>query len=556
MNYNLRPAFVAGLAASVMAACGGGNSSDKAASLRLSGTAATGAAIAGATVSVKCAAGTGTAVTRADGGFLVAIADGSLPCVLQVAPAGENALHSVIDGSGSGSATVNVSPLTELVVAKLAAQLPADLFADFDAAAQASVTASALQSAITAVAAALHGAVDLSGIDPIKDPLVAANGSTAGNGLDQKLDALQAVLAASRTTLAELATAVAASGGSDAAVQTILRPSAAGCAGLRSGRYAWLSPVGDSTASLVDIDAATLAMSYTTDDGSAGQLTLSDDGGCVYSVADDGQSSTKLLVSRSGIAVARDTATSGVNSGSSWVSGVLVPVQSIPLTELAGTWNKLEYFRDPMNGQSDFRPFYGSLVLSGSGMFTAGSECDASGACAPAEAVGAVFSVNSSGGFDVGGSSVEPPSRLFALKTADGHLSMFLVYSNGRGIVALTRQESLPLPAVGSVAHIWDFSISSNGFASALVEQTTTVIAVDAAAGTLTRLRAADNRVESYKNDDPQTGMRSRSANSCTINAAPTVCAGIISLVLPGTGISIYVPAAPQNFFGISIAKP
>jgi hypothetical protein len=31
---------------------------------------------------------------------------------------------------------------------------------------------------------------------------------------------------------------------------------------------------------------------------------------------------------------------------------------------------------------------------------------------------------------------------------------------------------------------------------------------------------------------------------------------GLTSLALPGTGVSMYVCAAPQNFFGISIAKP
>ena len=51
---------------------------------------------------------------------------------------------------------------------------------------------------------ALTGIVDLNGVDPIQDPLVAASGGSQGNGLDQTLDTLGAKLALAQVTLADV----------------------------------------------------------------------------------------------------------------------------------------------------------------------------------------------------------------------------------------------------------------------------------------------------------------------------------------------------------------
>lgn len=545
---------LAACAASILlAACGGGGGGGSGTTpLTLSGTAATGAAIAGAPVEAKCASGTGSASTKPDGSYSIEIAGGSLPCVLEVRPAGGAALHSVIDGSGAGSVNVNITPLTELVVAKLAAGAPSELFTTFDAAAQAKLTTSGVNAALGAVTTALQGAVDLAGINPIKDPLVAANGSTTGDALDQKLDALQAVLGAAQTTLAELTTAVATSGDTAAPVQTILKPAATSCAGLRSGNYVAINPNETDPAwqaHVFALDAATLTATF----HDASSVTLTDDGGCAYSVADDGISSTKVLVSKSGLAVSRDTFTSGVNAGKTDV-GVVIPAQAIPLSELTGSWSLVDYFRD--TGMTSFVPGRGLLTVDAAGKVTAYMACDSAGVCMPESIRDDAFSVNASGGFNVGGSAAEPASRAFAFKTADGHLSMFVLYSNNRGMMVLTKQSSLPLPPVGAVLNAWDFVITSTGFASPLVDHSSTVTAVDAATGTFTLTRASDNRVDSFKNNDPQTGFRHRATNSCTANGAPLGCAGIASLPLPGTGVIAYISVAPANFFGVAVSKP
>ena len=84
----------------------------------VSGTAATGAAIASGTVTLKCVAGTsGVVTTNTDGSFSIDVSNATLPCVGRVdyKDAGGTArkLHTFIKAPG----TANITPLTELLVA-------------------------------------------------------------------------------------------------------------------------------------------------------------------------------------------------------------------------------------------------------------------------------------------------------------------------------------------------------------------------------------------------------------------------------------------------------
>jgi Fe-S cluster assembly iron-binding protein IscA len=550
--------LVAGAALAVLAACGGGggsNPTDNETALKLSGTAATGLAIANAPVEAKCASGTGTATTSGDGTYTLTIEGGSLPCVLQVAPGGGEPLRSLIDGSGAGEATVNITPLTELIAAKAAGGDPAALFDNFDAAAQAKVSTAAVQEAVQAVVVALQGVIDLAGVDPIKDTLVAAtSGGGTGNELDQKLDALQAALAAAQTTLAEVTTAVATSGSTAAPVQTILQPAASGCAGFRSGIYVAMNPAETDSEWAVHkltLDAANLRATF--HDNTSVDFT--DDGNCAYSVPDDGVSTSKILVTKAGLAIGRDTYTSGAYAGKTDVS-VIVPLQAIPLSELAGTWNWMEYLRD--TGMTSFAASRGVMAIAADGRITSGSDCNSAGTCqdwTPTE--GDAFRVHSEGGFLVGDDDpAEPASRAFAFKSAGGHLSMFVLLSNNRGMAVLTKQKPQSLPEVGTVTKFWDFQLLADGFANAVLDTHLTVTAVNAETRAFTRIRQSDSRVDTQSLDNPDIGLRSRVPNSCTVDGAARNCAGVNVLPLPGTGLVVSHAIAPQNFFGISVIQP
>jgi len=76
------------LSTAFLAACGGGGGgtagTNGVTTITLTGTAATGKAIAGATVTAKCQTGTGVATTIADGSYSLLISGGKLPCLLQI----------------------------------------------------------------------------------------------------------------------------------------------------------------------------------------------------------------------------------------------------------------------------------------------------------------------------------------------------------------------------------------------------------------------------------------------------------------------------------------
>ena len=104
----------------------------------ITGLAATGAALAGAAVTAKCASGpTMTGTTSAEGAFTLALSNGqTMPCMLQVVK-GDTTLHSIAMDSGRN----NVTPLSDLVVTKALGSDAVAAFAGFDAAKGAAIKA-------------------------------------------------------------------------------------------------------------------------------------------------------------------------------------------------------------------------------------------------------------------------------------------------------------------------------------------------------------------------------------------------------------------------------
>jgi hypothetical protein len=105
--------------------CGGGNGLQNVA---LSGTAATGKALASATVSFRCARSSGSTLSDGGGHYSITF-NATLPCILTVTSGGTT-LHSLAFAGG----TFNTTPETELMLVYLASQLgtsETSLIADF-----------------------------------------------------------------------------------------------------------------------------------------------------------------------------------------------------------------------------------------------------------------------------------------------------------------------------------------------------------------------------------------------------------------------------------------
>jgi hypothetical protein len=537
------------VATAALAACGGGGSDTPAtpSAVTIAGTAAKGAALAGATVSVKCAAGAGTATTGSDGKYTVTITGANLPCALKVVGTEGSVFHSVVAGTGStGSFAANITPLTELLLAKLAGATPSSFFGGFGG--SSSVSAAAVTDAIAYVKSALAGAADLTGVNPATDALV------VGDVHDQKIDAAMARLASIGVTLDQAIAAIVANPAAPDVVAAPLRLSASDCAWLKSGKYRMINPYETDPkwkAHVLSIDAA----AKTALDQDNVTTAFTSDGGCQYTV-DDVDSTTKVMVSSGGVLVAFSQSKTNAAIRSVTIG---LPEQTLPLSEFAGTWNLAGW--DPASGIATpgFVAQTDEATIDANGNITAVSHCLGLAACAVGGAPFGVIAANAaSGGFDIKEGGVAT-GRAFPFKTLSGK-AVFVVISNDGQFTVGTRKETLgTLPAVGAVSNFREFTLNGNGTVSNLIANTVTVTATDAVAKTVTRIRAADSRVDSLGYDKPRDGLRYRAPNSCTINSVASNCAETVQLPLQGMGItlSLSVGTNPTTAsYNVSVGKP
>ena len=183
----------------LLAACGGanGDSNATAANPSLQGLAATGAALANAAVTAKCATGAplmGT--TAADGSFTLTLSAGqTTPCMLQVVGGSPSV---TLHGFAVDAGRVNITPLTDLVVTKALGTAPATAFGSYDAA-KGGVIRAGLDAAKTYVNTQVTA---ITGQSTLLDMLVGA--FKVGDADDKILDSLAAATAAAGKTLADL----------------------------------------------------------------------------------------------------------------------------------------------------------------------------------------------------------------------------------------------------------------------------------------------------------------------------------------------------------------
>jgi len=185
------PAFMAyptlAACAALVVACGGSGFNG----ISISGVAATGAAMQNASVTMRCIGGDASTTTSASGAFTVTSLGGKAPCVLEASD-GNTKLHSVLAANLSGNSTVNITPLTEQLVASLDSSTvdTSAFFNGFDAKNAALLSSKNIANAQVTVLRSLASAgLNTTGItDLVNAPLVARSGSQAGNAYDQLLD--------------------------------------------------------------------------------------------------------------------------------------------------------------------------------------------------------------------------------------------------------------------------------------------------------------------------------------------------------------------------------
>ena len=229
-NFKFSAAFklvlMAGMV-STLAACGGSDTETAAVvtpqpityALTMSGTAATGVAIANATVSATCATGVAIATTGIDGAYTLKVPSPAVgPCILSVTNNGVT-LRSIAAGDG---AKANITPLTEMLVSYIAvssgagaAATPRDLVTNANV--KITVTnATMMLATANRVSAVLSGLAGLNvPNDFLSATLIPKSATNPGNAQDAILEAMKAK------------NVINANGGMSAAVLEALRKDAA-----------------------------------------------------------------------------------------------------------------------------------------------------------------------------------------------------------------------------------------------------------------------------------------------------------------------------------------
>jgi hypothetical protein len=476
----------------------------------------------------------------------VTITGGNLPCALKVVGTEGSVFHSVVAGTGdSGSFAANITPLTEMMVAQIGGATPGSFFDGFSS--STAVTPAALTAAVDYVKVALAGSADLTGFNPATDTLV------IGNALDQKIDAVMAALTVAGTTLAEVAGTIASNPAAPTVISAPLAPVASDCAWFKGGKYRMINPSETDPkwkAHVLTIDAATTTA--LDQDGVA--IPFTSDGGCQYTV-DEAASTTKIMVSSAGVLVAYSQSKSVATDRSIAIG---LPEQTLPVAEFAGTWNIAGWGAD--NAIAGSVATSEEVTLNASGQITAVSTCLGLVACAVESGPFPAFSTHAtSGGFDLNEAGA-PVGRAFLFKTLAGKAAFVFVADDGLQFIVGTRKATLgTLPAVGAVSNFNEFSLNGNGTITTLVSNTLTVTATDATAKTVSRIRTADNRVDTVTFDKPRDGLRYRAPNNCTVGVAAVNCAETLQLPLQGMGItlSLSVGTNPSTaFYNVAVFKP
>lgn len=526
-----------------LAACGGGGDSSTSApsvatALKVSGTAAVGAAMANASINITCAAGSATPSADANGVYTASMTDGALPCVITATSSdGQTVLHSVAPGTGHADTTANVTPLSELLVAQLAGTDPAAYVASFTGTtAIASTDVSAAQTALLKTLG--DAGIDVSAVNDIVGGTLSAG---TGTGYDGALDKIKTTLTTAGTTLAELTTAVSTTNSAGAStststVTTVLAAAATDCPGLKTGKLRVLD-FSAGTNYLVEVDASALTAMV---NGTA--YTLAKNASCDYTLSDS--AATRVLVARSGLAVLVK------GSGASGVAGVAIPEQKLDVSALAGTYDRVQFGTNFDTEAGDF----GTTVFAADGQNGLSVNCPLGyGHCAEDTQSKGQLVANAEGGFDYMENGVSN-ARLFGFRTASGRNLMVGKATDG-SVVVLAAQTAVELPAVGRVASFWQFTVNNAGLGS-VTEDSNTVTAVDATANTVSRQFASDSHFDTLTVNAPFTGTRYRAANACTTSTGGAFSCNAVVQV-PFGGVVLTVSALPtKHFMTVSIDKP
>ena len=342
-------------------ACGGGGgggggvgaSGGASVTSMISGIGATGAAIAGGTVTAKCVAGTITPTTTdSNGNYVLTLSNATLPCMVQITVPGTGQnYYSIVE---NGATTANVTPLTHLISDSLFGASSTTVWANFTTTYAQMITVANIATAQTKIQTALTSmGIDITQFDALKSSFTPATSSTSGSALDQKLDQLSSTLTAANTSLSTLSTAITSANTATVAAATAstLGPASTqlgSCPYVRGGNY-WTFLYNGSTQSEWTINLSSMTASvygsvtsYTVSQLSSGGSVIP----CAFTITIPASGGNLASVITAYFSKSSIFAWKQAFSNNTYLFGLGVPVQStesLKSSHYAGTYPMLGY---------------------------------------------------------------------------------------------------------------------------------------------------------------------------------------------------------------------
>ncbi len=538
--------------------CGGGSSDSSSpaaattAPITLTGTAAGGIAIAGGTVTAKCASGTGTATTAADGTYTLTFT-GTPPCMLQVTDPNNaaNVYYSAVD---AGTTTANITPLTTLVVANALGADPATAYAGFSSTTASNITSSTLSAAVTNVSTALASSLNItipSGTNPLTATFTAATEVTTGSALDSTIDALVTALAAANTQISTLTAALASSTTASAAAAAVAQAAAtsniatsalANCPYAPSGQ--WLvGTIGAQSFKIANLDFSKMTGAGGTDPANPTEnytITQTVDSSnnpipCAFQLTSTSTAnpfSVDVRVSKSGVAAAGATLSAAVSVPvvplSTTSLSIAFPLQStLAIADLAGNWNGVSFGQNVLPSKAWVTSF-AQLAIDSSGNVNA-YDCGGGLTCSASVQDSAIITRNAAdpGGVFTATGSDGSVSKIAGYKSANGDMIMLalspsdtVTYGNQYNVFS-KRVSPIIRRAAGTTytAYVW---IANNAGSGAL-QQSAKIFNYtvnSATANSITRTDNVSGIIDTIDYDDPRPYMARRPAIAATATQA------------------------------------
>lgn len=576
-----------------LAACGGGGGTDSTvapppATFSVSGTAATGAPFAGATVTLTDSTGapfTADAVTAADGSYIIKVLQSAKPPFVVQAVSADKATTLVSVVAEAKDTITNITPITNLIASRLSPSGDPAKLADELKLGTASFDTAVLKVKVDEIIALIQPLRDAAGdtSDPLNGTLVAD-----GTGADKVLDSLTITITPSSASSVDIvvtakpkpddtastppitftgggtnapvtATVTVPSGTPSVPADVALMPAASNCSALHSGTY---RTVGPNAFVLPDplnydtmtIDAATLAVAYFRNGNAGNTDTWIADGPCRYTY---GNGTGNILVSQAGVIFMRY----GNGTGTSYNVSISFPEQTHTQAELAGNWNGLG-----IENTGTTTPAYTgtafSVTIDAAGAMTAMKVCQNTTtwdvtSCVDSQNGPMSITANANGGYDlvengnVGG-------RVFAYRAGGGELMLVALGTDG-SLDLLTKQRSNTLPTVGAAKVGWNVFLNNTLTSTGSIGVTSQkILSVDEAAGTWLRDSASNADLtnphnETFSVNKPRNGYSFRaSGTALAVDGTSANISEITVLGMRGMGFSpLLVPASKAFIFSV-----